>query len=142
MNVFGYRFSLIESLLVDGLEDYGAANWVLATVERELDVSDTRDLRAISLGLITELLMEGLMVAGDLKAGHFYPWDLEPHAAVARVTDDWLIWGLEKFPTPGAICWLDNTEKGNEIARKAFEREKRRTSNESGNHGINRGTAG
>lgn len=134
MNAPAYRFSLIEKLLVDGLDDYGSANWVVAIARRELNIADIRDLRAISLGLIAELLMEGLMVAGDLEF-HFYPWDLEPHAALRRIIDEWLEWGLEESPTPGAICWLDNTEKGNEIARRAFEREKQRISKESDNRG-------
>lgn len=143
MNVFGYPFSLIEKLLVDGLDDHTNANWVVAIAHRGLNVADTRDLRAIAIGLIAELLLEGLMVAGDLERdGHFYPWNLEPHAALRRIIDEWSEWGLEQSPTPGAVCWLDNTEKGDEVGRKAFEREKQRISKKSGNHGINRGSPG
>jgi hypothetical protein len=112
----------LEDLLVGGLDDWADAGWALqsARLSGETELSALRD---ITLDLITEVLREGLMVAGDLVGSEYVSWHGEPQEWAQRIRREWLDeWG-DEVPTPGAIVWLDNTLAGDDFARDVLARE-------------------
>lgn len=113
--------TLVEDLLANGVDDWVYAGWVYQIAKRT-GLQDPVDLRAISLGLIVEVLVRGLMVAGDYDGDGHSPWDCSTAAAVERVAESWIDWG-ESPPTPGAIVWLALTTTGREIGEGVLERE-------------------
>ncbi len=113
-----------EDLLVGGLQDWADAGWALQSA-RLSGATDPVQLRNLTLGLIAEVLRDGLMVAGDIVAGEHVPWHGSAEAAAARICREWLDeWGKD-VPTPGAIVWLCNTPAGDVIARAVLAGERR-----------------
>jgi hypothetical protein len=112
----GPRRSAREDLLIGGLDDWADAAWALQSA-RLSGATDHAALRDLTLNLITEVLTEGYMIAGDIVAGEHVPWHGTPQEAAERIAREWIDeWGVE-VPTPGAIVWLRNTPAGDEIAR-------------------------
>lgn len=113
-----------EDLLVGGLDDWVDAGWAMQSA-RLAGASDGVELRDATLALIEEVLREGLMVAGDVTGGVHVPWPVNPQEAADRIRRDWLAkWG-DEVPTPGAIVWLSNTTKGDDLARSVLIGESR-----------------
>ena len=111
-----------ENLLIEGLYDWVYASWVYGiTSLTEVTMPDER--RALSLRLISELLTEGLMVPGDIDDGEHRPWLCSTAEAIERIRHEWLTEWPAADPDLGAIVWLANTEKGDEIARAVLARE-------------------
>jgi hypothetical protein len=54
------------------------------------------------------------MEAGDVTHSGFVAWELSPDDAVARITQSWD--ELSGLPDLGEVCWLSNTEAGDERA--------------------------
>lgn len=109
-----------EDLLVGGLDDWVDLSWASNSVRDLVDISN---LRTMTIGLVTEVLVEGLMVPGDVDEEGHRPWQCSPGVAIERIAREWLRdWG-EELPTPGAIVWLANTEAGDAIARIALRGE-------------------
>lgn len=105
-----------EDALVGGLDDWQYESWIYGST-RLAGLSDYASRRTLALGLIAELLVEGLMVAGDVDEQGHHPWPCSPGEAIERITREWLTeWG-EELPTPGAVAWFANTPQGNEIAQ-------------------------
>lgn len=117
------KTTLKEELLISGLDDWSYAGWVLQTV-RLSGLADYAALRALSIGLIAELITEGLVVPGEIDNKDHVPWRCTNGEAIERITAEWLKEWADESPTPGAIVWLDNTPAGDEIARAALDREK------------------
>jgi hypothetical protein len=101
---------LIQSLLTEGLDDWVYEAWVYQ-VARATGCTNPADLRAISIGLIVELLTHGLMIAGDYDGERHRPWSESVPAAIDRIVNAWIAWG-DTPPTPGSIVWLALTPKG------------------------------
>lgn len=113
--------TLIEDLVANGADDWVYAGWVYQIAKRT-GWQDLADLRAISLGLIIEVLVRGLMVPGEYDGETHRPWDCSVSAAIERVAESWIAWG-EAPPTPGAIVWLALTAEGRVIAEQVLGRE-------------------
>lgn len=120
MNAWDDR-TLIEDVLVNGLDDWVDASWVRQIATRT-GLRDPLDLRAISLGLIVEVLSRGLMVAGECDGEGHRPWECSMATAVDMIAESWIAWG-DTPPTPGAIVWLALTDAGRAIAEQVLERE-------------------
>lgn len=116
----------VDDLLVRGTVDVIQAA-ELAGVAATVGGAATQDeIRELSLDLIREVLQQGFMRIGDLnlieKAGfkngfcEFCEWGIPAKEALARVQREWK--ALGRGPALGEICWLCNTEKGNEIAER------------------------
>lgn len=113
----------IDDLLVGGLDDWADIGWV-AQFARLSGVGEGASLRHRTLATVAEVLTKGLMVAGDVVAGEFRPWQLSTADAIARISRSWIEeWGAH-VPTPGAIAWLSNTQAGDDVARAVLAREK------------------
>lgn len=86
-------------------------------------IADPAQRRTLTIGLIAELLVEGLMIAGDVDEHGHQPWPHSMGDAIERITRTWLTEWPEDIPTPGAIVWLANTEAGNLMGREVLARE-------------------
>jgi len=111
-----------EDVLVGGLDDWAYAGWVYGST-RLAGITDSEQRRGLAIGLIAELLVEGLMVAGDVDDQGHHPWPHPTGDAIERITREWLTEWPNDVPAPGAIVWLANTPAGNEIARRVLARE-------------------
>ncbi len=111
-----------EDLLIGGLDDWAYARWVMNSAA----LSGVRDyglLRSLCLGLIAEVIVQGLMVPGDVDADGHHPWQTSPGRALERITREWVDDWSETPPEIGAIVWLANTPAGDAVAREALARE-------------------
>ncbi|HLP23152.1 MAG TPA: hypothetical protein VK139_03815 [Microbacteriaceae bacterium] len=71
------------------------------------------DIRAFSIGLMHELLLDGLIVAGPMKSdASIEPWQIAPSAAIARITREWVEIWPEGSPVFGEIACFGNTPAG------------------------------
>jgi hypothetical protein len=114
-----------EDVLVGGLDDWAYAGWVYGST-RLAGITDPEQRRVLAIGLIAELLVEGLMIPGDVDDQGHHPWPHSPGDAIERITHEWLTEWTDEIPAPGAIVWLANTETGNDVARRVLAREAER----------------
>jgi hypothetical protein len=114
--------TLTENLLVSTLGDWAYASWAIPDVVGSGEFG--ADLvRSSTLGLIAEVVLTGLIQAGDVVDGVHVPWECSPAEAVERIVLEWLRDWSEEVPTPGAIVWLDVTAKGRLVAEAVLARE-------------------
>lgn len=111
-----------EEALIDGLDDWTYAAWVYGCT-RLAGITDPEQRRTLAIGVIAELIVQGLKVPGDVDDQGHHPWPQSPGDAIERITREWLTEWLDEVPTPGAIVWLANTPAGDEIARRVLARE-------------------
>ena len=114
---------LIGTVLADGADD-----WVLllriVNVARRTGVTDPEALRAMTLGLIGELLARDLMVPGDVGQLGFQAWPGSPGDWLRRIVETWD--PSDTFPDPGSVCWFKNTDEGDRVGAPALERARQR----------------
>lgn len=113
-----HQLSLKDDVVARGLFD-----WVIEADLHEVaarsGAGSPAARRALSIGLIAEILIEGLMVAGEISDSGFRQWDCSTADAIVRITEDRLEWG-DEVPTPGAVFWLNLTKKGKRHAEDAL----------------------
>lgn len=114
--------TFVEDVLAHGVDDW-VDDGLVYDVAMRSGVKDRRVLRSLCFGLLAEVLISELMVAGRVTRDGFVPWRIPPEAALDRIVRSWQAWGLEP-PTPGAVCWLANTAKGDEIGVAVLGRER------------------
>lgn len=108
---------MLGELLVMGLDDWTSMPWFDQMLKRMSDRWDPEARTAIGIGLIAIALYQDLMVPGDLTHEGFQPWDLPKHEALDRIVREWLEIGVDNLNF-GDVAWMENTEKGNAIARR------------------------
>ena len=74
------------------------------------------EIRNLSLELIREAVQRGLMKIGDVDQDGFHEWNVPSDKALERVERKWL--NLKEGPNLGEICWMSNTEQGDQHAKK------------------------
>lgn len=108
---------LIDELISRGADDWITAAevaWVAKSVGGAATDDDARDL---AVAVIHAVLEAGLMEAGDVTDGGFFPWDLSAAKSVERIEREWRTLG--RSPELGEVCWLANTTVGNRTAKPA-----------------------
>lgn len=116
------RRSPKDDLLVGGLDDWVDPGWAANSVVMNGHRS-AATLRDATLSLIAEAIKDATMIAGDLLGNEHVPWHGTPEDWIDRIEREWReTWG-DELPTPGAIVWLNNTPKGDAVARAVLARE-------------------
>jgi hypothetical protein len=113
--------TLIEDVLARGVDDWVYAAEILDIAART-ELGDASQLRQLSIGLVAELLVRGLVLAGEYDGDGHRPWECSTGDAIARIAEEWQSWG-DEVPTPGAIVWLDLTAAGRQIGEAVLARE-------------------
>jgi hypothetical protein len=111
---------LLEDALARGVED-----WVhvaeFSAIARRASATSIEALRALAIGLITQALVNELMVAGDVDESGFHPWTGTVGDAVVRIVRSWD--PVEAYPPAGSVAWLANTPKGDALGHAVLDRE-------------------
>ena len=108
--------SVKEELLLEGLVDWFHPNWVHSTVSA-MNPGDPESVRQQSIGVVAELISEGLVTAGDVGGD---AWDCTPGDAIARITKEWLSrWPTER-PAGDEIAWFQITDLGRKRGEEAW----------------------
>jgi hypothetical protein len=111
---------LIEDVLARGMDDWlHLAEFV--SIAKRTRVNGPEALRALALGLIAEVVCEGLMVPGDADEAGFHPWTLTPGDAIQRIVQGWSEDNL--YPTPGSVAWFKLTPDGEKVGQGVLARE-------------------
>ena len=113
--------TFVEDVLARGVDDWVYAAEVLGVVERS-GVTDRSQLRQLALGVISEVLVGGFAVAGEVDGERHRPWECSVGDAIARIVEEWGQWG-DEAPTPGAVVWLDATLSGVAVGQAVLDRE-------------------
>lgn len=112
---------LVEDLLARGVDDWIDLGLVVDVARRAGGSSDEA-LTGLAIGLVSTVLIEGLMRPGTVADGVFKPWVIDSGEAVARIVREWLAIGTTAV-RPGDIAWLCNTDIGDARGRAVIERE-------------------
>lgn len=115
-------WTLKEDLVVGGLDDWADASWAYQTAAQS-GVRERAMCRMLAIGLIAEVIVEGLMVPGDVSGGEHEPWHCSRAQAIERIVGEWLDDWRDEVPTPAAIVWLANTPLGDALARSVLARD-------------------
>lgn len=111
----------IDDLLMHGCDDWVDACEVTSVVISVggIGIKSPDEIRELSLELIRAVVRQGLMELGDLESGEgFRKWDLSIEEGLSRVERDWT--ALGRNPTLWEVCWLNNTERGEEIGERVL----------------------
>lgn len=108
------RASVRSEVLVEGCSDFVSASWVYS-LAIGAGVESEDDRRALTVGVITELLVLEYVVAGGLSPAGFSAWESSPAEAISHIAVRWALHGNE--PISNEVVWLSITDRG----RRAFE---------------------
>lgn len=113
--------TLEEDLLARAAEDWVSAAEVIDLVRRA-GPSDPVVLRDLSVGLVARLLVQGLVLAGDVGDVGHTPWEGGSAKAIERIVTTWAS-AQDPFVMPGEIFWLDTTPEGQRAGELVWARE-------------------
>jgi hypothetical protein len=112
--------TLVENLLVRGVDDWIHVSEVVQ-VSRRSGLTEREGLRALALGLMTEMMARQLMVPGDVDEFGFQPWPSTIGDWIQRIVETWD--DEELSPTPGSVAWFALTPEGDRLGRLILARE-------------------
>jgi hypothetical protein len=114
--------TLVEDATARAVDDWiHVADFV--DIARRTAINSIESVRLLALGLMTEVLCGGLMVAGDADELGFHAWEVSPAQAICQVME---LWDPDELsPTPGAVAWFSNTSRGEALGRAVLDRERR-----------------
>lgn len=115
--------TLEEDLLARAAEDWVHPSELL-DVARRAGITDPATLRDLAVGLLARLLVQGLVVVGDVGDTHV-PWDGAPGEVLERVVRDWSE-RVEPYVMAGELFWVDTTAAGQEVGESVWAREEQR----------------
>lgn len=115
--------TLDEDLLARAAEDWVHPSELLDVVRRS-GLSDLSTLRDLAVGLLARLLVEGLVVVGDVGDSHV-PWDGTPGEVLQRVVHEWSE-RVDPAVAPGELFWVDTTAAGQQVGESVWAREAQR----------------
>lgn len=87
-------------------------------------VEEYESLKPLAIGLVAEVLLGELMVAGDFVNNEFVQRPLQPAKALAEIVRDWEANWFSNPPDIGTVVYLRNTDLGNSIALSVLARER------------------
>ena len=108
----------INDLLMRGCDDFVYLAEVTSVVKFVGHESPT-ELQTPTIELVRLVIERGLMEIGDLRKDGFHKWEMPIEESLRRVELEWN--ALGRPPSLGEICWLRNTEKGNQLGESLFK---------------------
>jgi hypothetical protein len=114
-----------ENLLIEGLMDAISLGNVHTAFmyDNHSPKRPLEEAQALTLAMIRELVSEGLFILGvPTRKGGFDAWDLPLDVAMAKIEDAY----VKNFDDRWAwttIAWMDQTEKGKELALALYHSE-------------------
>lgn len=114
--------SVVEDLLLGTIYDWIDLGLVRSTVREMLGVEDPADLHATVMEVITQLIGEGFVAAGDVDRDGFHAWDCSRSQAISRID---LQWRAEPDPElwPFQVAALAPTRRALDIIESVMSRE-------------------
>lgn len=109
-----------EDLLARAAEDWVHPSELLGVVSRS-GVSDPSILRDIAIGVVARLLLDGLIVVGDVADTHV-PWGGTPGDIIERFVREWSTRD-DPYVMPGELFWIDTTSAGQQLGEAVWARE-------------------
>ena len=120
----------VNDLLMRGTDDLIQASEVASVAIAVGGATNQDEIREMSLAMIREVVRQKFMEIGDaigigshpthvFERVDFSPWAIPFEAAMERVAREWR--ALGRNPNLGEICWLCNTDKGNEIGNRLLD---------------------
>jgi biotin synthase-related radical SAM superfamily protein len=103
----------ILELLKHGIEDWIQAAEVVSIVKSNSEINDYEKLRKDTLVIIREVVEMKLMILGDVDESGFHSWDISVEKSLEKVEKEWD--KLGRLPMLGELCWLSNTQLGDEL---------------------------
>jgi hypothetical protein len=116
---------VINKVLLSGEDDWvmmAEVTSIIMSVEG-FGIDEEEKIRNEALRIIRLVVRDGLMTIGDVTKEGFRQWDLSGDDALREVEKRWKTLG--RFPKLGDVCWLSNTKKGDEIARRIQKENKK-----------------
>jgi hypothetical protein len=114
----------IEEVLAGGTAGPVLAADLELVADTHTLLTDPLEQRMFAIGLAIELLMQGLLEAGDFDGDAFRPWSVPVTEAIGRIATT-LGTAPPVGPDHGAagdVFWFNNTTAGNELARTIIAR--------------------
>jgi len=99
-----------QDFLAHAAEDWMSAAEALGLALRS-GLTEPGDLRDLTVGILGRLLLNGLLVAGEIGDGSFAPWRVSTAEAIARIIRQWSD-APDPMVMPGEIAWFDTTPRG------------------------------
>lgn len=104
-------------VLIKGLHDWVGIWEFAADARQENPGGSPEEIRNGAMSRIRALISEGLMRAGDVGEAGFEPWTEGSTSAIQRIDRAWQELGRD--PNLYEVCWLANTDLGDEVANSA-----------------------
>lgn len=114
--------------VLDYLPSSGVDDWIdmhlVAYVVRSQGVIGSDEVTVVAFGVIAQLIARGLVWPGDLVPGEkgLRLWETSADEALMKIVEGWNEVGPDEL-YPGAVCWLQNTEPGEELGEAVLRRE-------------------
>lgn len=108
--------TLAEVILARAADDWVSAAEVIDLV-RLSGAAEPSDLRDLATGPVSRLILDGLVVAGDVDAAGHVPWPGSASDAIVRIVKEWSA-RTDPFVMPGEVFWLDTTAAGQSLGEK------------------------
>lgn len=106
-----------------GVDDWVDLGLVIDVAQRAGWASDEART-SLAIGLVSIVIVEGLMVAGVVREDSFRPWSESHGDAVVRIVREWRKAGT-RLLLPGEIAWLCNTAAGDALGHAILDGEQR-----------------
>jgi hypothetical protein len=114
-----------ENLLIEGLMDAISLGNVHTAFmyDNHSPKRPLEEAQALTLAMIRELVSEGLFILGvPTRKGGFDAWDLPLDVAMAKIEDAY-VKNFDDRWSWTTIAWMDQTEKGKELALALYQSE-------------------
>ena len=113
-----------QGLLIEDLQDWLHLSLVHSSFMQQTGPPrPTHEVQQLTLGMIRELVSEGLFVlgvpAGPRRKPHFEAWDLPLDAAMAKIEEAYVTHFDDRWNWV-TMCWLAPTEKGKKLGLELY----------------------
>lgn len=119
--------TLTEDVLARAAEDWLSVAEVIGLIRGITDPVTRRDL---AIGVISRLMVEELIVVGDITEGTHVPWASSIGESIVRIISEWVA-REDPLVMPGELAWLDTTERGQQLGERVWRRDESPSRNHS-----------